>query len=228
MKLTVEGSLTKVFEGGDYTIPATHNGQQVWITETPGPFSCPGTNGTQRTVQQAVRYQLINSPVEAMQPEPLHVMSGKKLDKIAVDMIMFNGSVQEIMYFTTESGEIRQLVAGLGSINSKDHIIQSVDGAVSYLSVHWSDKETRQVYVTTEDRIMTISRGNCTEYNGCFECLDSKDAYCRWSMNRCVNKLMAQNTSGLIEAHSVSEEATVMACGTRPNNPKPPCPIKDD
>ena len=232
---TVEGSLTKVFKDGDYSIPATQNGQQVWITETPGPFSCPGTTRTQRTVQQAVRYQLVDSPVEATQPEPLHVVSGMKLDKIAVDVIVFNGSVQEVMYFTTESGEICQVVhvAGSGSTNSKDHVIQSIDGAVSYLSVHQSDSETRQVYVTTEDRIMTISRGNCTQYKGCFECLDSKDAYCGWSTNKCINKLTAQITSGLIEAHSVSEEATVMACGTRPNDPRPtpaeptvvPCPL---
>lgn len=225
---TVEGSLTKVFEDGDYTVRVTQQNQQVWITEQPGPFSCPGTTGMQRTVEQASRYQLVASSVEAMDPEPLHVVSGKKLDKIAVDVIMFDGSLQEIMYFTTESGEIRQAVhvVGSGSSSQVDHVIQSIGGAVSYLSVHRGNRETRQVYVTTEDTIMTISRGECTQYQSCFECLDSRDAYCGWvpGMNKCMNKLTdtAQSISGLIEAHSVSEGTIVSTCGARPVTQNPP------
>ena len=224
---TVEGSLTQVFEDGDYTVRVTQNSQQVWITEQPGPFSCPGTTGTQRTVEQANRYQLVASSVEAMDPEPLHVVSGKKLDKIAVDVIVFDGSVQEVVYFTTDSGEIRQVVhvAGSGSSSQVDHVIQSIDGAVSYLSVHQGNGETRQLYATTEDTIVTVSRGNCTQYQSCFECLDSRDAYCGWT-NKCTNKLTARSISGLIEAHSVSEETIVSTCGTRPDdqNPTPVVP----
>ena len=225
---TVEGSLTKVFEDGDYTIRVTQNNQQVWITQQPGPFSCPGTPGTQRTVNQANMYQLVAGSVDAMDPEPLHVVSGKKLDKIAVDVIAFNGSIQEVMYFTTENGEICQVVHVTGSGSSSiqvDHIIQRVDSAVSYLSVHRGNEETRQVYATTEDTIMTISRGNCMQYQSCFECLDSRDAYCGWNpgMNKCMNKLTitAPSISGLIEAYSVTEETTVSTCGARPNVPRP-------
>ena len=223
---TVEGSLTEVFEDGDYTVRVTQeNNQQVWITEQPGPFSCPGTTGTQRTVEQANRYQLVASSVEAMDPEPLHVVSGKKLDKIAVDVIVFNGSVQEVVYFTTDSGEIHQVVhvAGSGSSSQVDHVIRSIDGAVSYLSVHQGNGKTRQVYATTEDTIMTISRGKCTQYQSCFECLDSRDAYCGWipGMNKCMNKLKAHSISGLIEAHSASEDTIVSTCGARSDNQNP-------
>lgn len=225
---TMEGSLTKVFEDGDYTVRVMQNNQQVWITEQPGHFSCPGTSGMQRTVEQANTYQLVASSVEAMDPEPLHVVSGKKLDKIAVDVIEFNDAVQEIVYFTTESGEIRQAVhitGSQGSSSQVDHVIQSAGGAVSYLSVHRGNGETRQVYATTEDTIMTISRGKCTQYQSCFECLDSRDAYCGWvpGMNKCMNKLelTAQSTSGLIEAHSVSEKTIESTCGTRPTDQIP-------
>jgi uncharacterized CHY-type Zn-finger protein len=227
---TMEGSLTKVFEDGDYTVRVTQeNNQQVWITEQASPFSCPGTTGMQRTVEDASRYQLVASSVEAMDPEPLHVVSGKKLDKIAVDVIMFDGTPQEVMYFTTESGEIRQAVhvAGSESSSQVDHLIQSVGGPVSYLSVHQGNGKTRQVYATTEDTIMTISRGECTQYHSCFECLDSRDAYCGWvpGMNKCMNKL-TQSISGLIEAHSVSEETIESTCGARPDpqNPTPMVP----
>ena len=220
---TMEGSLTKVFEDGTYVVPDTQDGQQVWIVEGPGPFSCPGTTGTQRTPQQADRYQLVDSIVEGMDPEPLHVVSGVKLDKIAVDVITYNNSVQEVVYFTTDNGEIRQVVHVAGSQSgSQDHIIQSIGSTVHFLSVHKNEDETRQVYMTTEDRIVTISRGNCTRYKGCFECLDSSDAYCGWSQtaNMCYNKL-SQSHLNLIEAHSASEATTVMVCGSRPHNPQP-------
>ena len=219
---TVEGSLTKVFEDGDYSV---ENEQQVWVREEPGPFSCPGTTGTQRTPQQADRYQLVDSPVLAMEPEPLHVVSGEKLDKIAVDVISYNNMVQEVVYFTTEGGKIHQVVHVTGTETAKyEHVIRNVGSTVSYLNVYRNGDETRQVYATTEDQIMTISRGDCTQYNGCFECLDSKDAYCGWSQSSssCVSKLTpAQSPSELTEAHSASEEAIVMLCGTRPYVPDP-------
>ena len=230
----VEGSLTKVFEDGSYTIRVTQNGQMVWITEEPGPFSCPGSSsGVQRTVEQSNRYQLIDRPVEAADPEPLYVVSGVKLDKIAADVVTYKGQTQEIVYFTTEEGEIRQAVYIPGS-GTQEHTIRDVGSPVSYLSVHKNAADdTRQVYATTEDKIMAISRGDCAQYASCFECLDSKDAYCGWSpsANTCLNKLR-QDPSDLTESHSASEETTVMLCGVRPpvSNPTPvvptnPCPF---
>lgn len=219
---TVEGSLTKVFEDGQYITRQSQNGQVVWISEEPGPFSCPGdTSGVQRTVEQARQYQLIDGTVEAKDPEPLHIVSGDKLDKIAVDVVLYNNTVQEVVYFTTEDGELRQVVY-IGSSGTEEHVIRDLGSAVNHLSVHKRQDDSRQVYATTEDQIMTISRGNCTQYSGCFGCLDSKDAYCGWSpgMHKCLNKI-SQFTSDLIEAHSASEEKTVMTCGTRPYVPDP-------
>ena len=224
---SVEGSLTQSFENGHYTVPMTQGGQQVWVTEEPGPFSCPGTTSTtipQRTVEQSTKYQLIDGSIEPNDPaEPVHIVSGEKMDKIAVDVITYKNSLQEVIYFTTESGDVRQVVYVSGSSQTvQDHVIKKAGGKVNYLSVHQNEDETRQVYLTTEDQIVSITRGDCTQYKDCFECLDSKDAYCGWSPSKkCINKI-TQSTSDLIEAHSADESKTVSTCGVRTNIPNPP------
>ena len=229
---SVTGSLTQVFQKGNYRVPVdtTNYHDSEWITETSGPFSCPGdTSGSQRTVEQSNRYQLIDDVV--VDYHPRHIVSGEKLGKIAVDVITFNGSVQEIIYYSTESGEIHQAlhVKGSNGVSSQlqDHVLLRVNGTVTYLNVYCINLDTQhwQVYATAGNTIATITRGDClTQYYGnCFECLDSRDPYCVWSteIKACLNKVsqVSDGIIGLYEAISVTEETITSdrVCGARPD-----------
>ena len=158
-------------------------------------------------------------------------MDGENLGKIAVNMIIFNGSVQEIIYYSTESGEIHQAVYvkgsnGIGS-QLQDHVLLRVNGTVTYLNVYCINLDTQhwQVYATAGNTIATITRGDCLTqyYENCFECLDSRDPYCVWSteIKACLNKVsqVSDGIIGLYEAISVTEETITSdrVCGARPD-----------
>ena len=227
---TETGSLTQGFQEGHYrTLKDIGDGNSPWTTETPGPFSCPGdSSGRQRTVEQARRCQLVDG--EAVDHHPLHRVDGEKLSKIAVDVISFNGSVQEIVYYSTESGEIHQAVYVRGpdgiSRQLQDHILLELSSTVTYLNVYCINLDTQhwQVYATAGKTIATITRGDClTQYNeSCIGCLDSRDPYCVWStdLKVCINKVsqVSHGITGLYEAISVTEDIITSdnVCGSRP------------
>ena len=216
---TQEGSLTKVFENGDYLVPVTPDSsdQILWERTVPGAFSCPGS------VRDPQNHQLVASPVTAMEPEPLHVISGETLNKITVDVIQYRGQTQEVIYFSTENGQIKQVVRIAGDELKYVHTILDAENIVSNLIVHKNTDQSRYLYATTDDRILSITRGNCAQYDGCFACLDSGDAYCGWDNGRCVNKISTDSPT-LTQSFSADENTIIQLCGSRPPRPTPSPP----
>ena len=213
--------IARVFEDGLYLIPSAED-NNVWVRSTPGAFSCPGTSGQQRTDQHATDFQLVFNTINAMQPEPVHVVSGEEVTQIAVDFINYGGVENEILYYSTSRGEtgfeIRQLV--IDGSESYEHTILNMPAAnaIRSLDVYQGDNEIRYLFLTTEDSVLSIPLGNCSRYTGCFSCLDSKDPYCGWdtttSTPNCVNKLSTSNP--LVESVSSTENMITERCGRRP------------
>ena len=204
---TIAGSLTHVFDDGKYYFQDEND---EWVDKNAGAFSCPGTNRTSEHVRD---YQLVLNPATPLEPQPLHMISGNEFTQIVVDVVNYNGGEQEILYYSLTNGEIRQYVISGGE--KYEHIIYDTEKTVHNLVLHKdADSETRYIYATTDDNVMSIPLGDCTRYTGCFECMDSKDPYCGWDQDRCVNKFNL--TTSIIESFSSTEESIIATCGERP------------
>ena len=225
---TLDGSLTKVFEDGEYlAIDPDSQPQITWKRVDVGSFVCPGdTTGAQRTTSDATTYQLVYSPVTALQPEPIYTTFGKRLTKLAVDVIHYNNESQTIIYFATAEGDIQYLIARDGE-ERLEAMVHSAGSPLSDLTVQKNADETRYLYVTTEDRVLSITLGDCSRYGSdCFACLDSRDAYCGWDRdtNSCKNKLNFSSSTFLQSAFAIEDDITG-ACGPRTDVPTPQTPV---
>lgn len=219
--------IESVFEDGSYLVPSTED-ITVFVRATPGSFSCPGTGGQSRTEQHANDFQLVFNTINAEEPEPLHVVAGEEFTQIVVDLINYDGAETEILYYSVSRGdmgvEIRQLVI-VGS-DSYEHTILSIP-AIRSLEVHKGDAETRDLFLTTQDSVLSIELGDCSRYSDCLSCLDSKDPYCGWDDSTCVNKLLT--TDPLVESYSSTGDVIFETCEQRPTTPPteaptPTCP----
>ena len=209
-----EGSLTSVFEDGEYLVG--EGDPPVWSREPVNTFSCPGEPGPQRTRSNGSnQYQLVYNPVTSMDSQPLHTVLGKRLSKIAIDVIVYNGNTQTILYFSTSEGDIHQLVIEAGG-RRQEAVIDQAGSALRHLTIREKSNGTRSLYATTENRVMLILLGDCSRYVDCFACLDSSDAYCGWDRDtkRCVNKI-STNVPGLVQSALISGDDITAECGER-------------
>ena len=216
------GSLKHVFEGetSTYLVPGNDD-PDVWEQSNPVPtFGCPGTQSTQRPLEDAAKYQLLYNSITPTQEQPLFIAAGEFLDKIAAETIRYKNNTQEIIYYTNMQGDVKQVI--LSGIKSYNHtILQSRDQEqIEELILHRSNNSERSIYFSTNDNIVRIIRGQCSRYSDCFSCLDSRDVYCGWNGNACVNKLV--NTDSLTQSFSASEVEITRVCGEREPSPPPP------
>lgn len=212
------GSLTQVFEDGQYLV--SEGNPPIWRRVPADTFSCPGESGSQRSSSDASQYQLVLNSVTSVGSQPLYTVSGKRLDKVAIDVINYNQTIQTVLYFSSQEGDIHQLMINDQGTRT-EYVINQLGSALTHLIIHRNLNETRSLFAATEALVMSISLGKCSQYSNCFACLDSHDPYCGWSGDRCINKLTA-NASGVIQSITVSKNEVVDHCGPRPNPTTPP------
>lgn len=215
------GSLTQVFEDGHYLV--SRENPPIWTRVSADIFFCPGENGTQRSSADASQYHLVFNDVTSVGSEPLHTVAGKRLDKLAIDVIEFNQTIQTIMYFSSLQGDIYQLMTD-DQGTRKENVINQAGKPLTYLTIHKNVNETRSLYAATENLIMLITLGNCSQYGNCFACLESHDPYCGWDGDQCVNKLTT-NFHGIIQSIGTTQYEILDHCGPKPNPTTAPPPL---
>ncbi|XP_064403560.1 semaphorin-5B-like [Halichondria panicea] len=214
------GSLTKVFEDGQYLV--SDGNPLTWRRVTADTFSCPGEGDNQRSISDASQYQLVFNDVTSMDSQPLHTVAGKRLDKLIVDIINYNQSTQTIMYYSTQNGDLHQLVID-DEGNRQEDVINRFGSALGHLTIRRNSDETRFLYATTDNHVMLISLGDCSKYDSCFACLDSKDAYCGWDGDRCTNKITSSPLT-IIQSVLTIESRIIDTCGSRSDTTTPLTP----
>lgn len=227
------GSLTDVFEGTSYFVRTMSGGQTMLVEEVGAAFSCPGSGGPQRTVTDSMKYQLKFNSITSTPELPLFV-SAEFLDKVAAETIRFGNDIQEIIYFTNQKGDIKQVI--LSSAQKYTHTIYEANNTnqIRDLILHQSNNE-RSLFASSDNRVMQIQRGRCSNFASCFSCFASRDAYCGWDKDTgsCVNKFVHGNLANLVQSFSASDAEIIDACGTLPTpatvptlpcsqSPKPP------
>ena len=213
--------LDSVFEGGEYLVQSKGG----WKVEAGGSFACPGSErgGPERTEQQAKTQQLMSGVATASEPQPMVTVLGDDLLLLTADVVEYGGSQLEVVVSALGSREITQISWYRGSIYR--HTIGTMSSPVTNMVLHRnSETEERQVLLTTNSSVQSVSLGKCSRYDTCFECFDSHDPYCAWrgggGSGECVNKL---TTASLLPDSLTSSEQTITAvCGSRSPTTTPP------
>ena len=215
-KFSFSGSLTDVFEDGNYYTRTMVSDRYVWTKETTQPFTCNGN----RTTEDSNKYDLVYNPVSS---GPLFVSQGEFLDKIAAETVTYDGHVQEVLFYSNHLGQVNQVVlsSAYPGESFKHTIIMDSDtngnGDVEVIQKLILRNETdgaRSLYVSRGRKIMQIYKGRCDRYVDCQDCLGSQDPYCAWKSvtASCVNKLTENSTANLTQSFSAKKPDIITVC----------------
>ncbi len=214
----IENSLSHVFNDGQY-ISQSEPGNPIEYGEQ---FTCPGTDGPQRTEEEARMYQLVASSAIPLEPQPLHSVSGSEFTQLAVDVIEYQGQKQEILYYSLSNGKLGQCII-TESGQKYEHIIHDQGQSIHHLAIH-KGVESHYLLATTDDSVMSIPLGNCARYSNCWACMDAKDPYCAWDGEACISKFATTSSNSINETFSITETTAIQLCGSRPEEPSPTQP----
>ena len=166
------------------------------VMQKRGDFSCPGAaSGTQRTEDLAKKDQLAVGIALPIGENAVLTSDGETYIHTAVDVFMYNNTKHEVIYITTDDGHIKAFIRKSGESSKLLFNVfmptkSSSDNSITQLILAISnDTKARRLYATTNSLLVDISFGNCSKYGSCISCLESKDPYCAWQRNECVNKL---------------------------------------
>ena len=217
----ITGSLTSVFEDGQYYVNSTNSWKQM-----AGPrVNCASGS---RSKEDADKYIFAFNTVTAVRidpnqefVQPLVRVDGEVLGKVAAEVLFYKGSRQEVLYYSNELGQIKQIVLALDKTYSysllEDVDMEKDDGyeVQSMLLQNEANNYGSSLYINRGRKIIQIERGNCQRYASCQDCLESRDPYCGWhggAQPSCVNKIENQNVD-LVQSFSATESDMVNTCG---------------
>lgn len=208
------GSIPSVLDEDSYLLEDL----PAWRRAVAPSFSCPGAPGDQRSLEHLQNYRLKFNPIPPMDEYPVFVSGSESIYNIVVEILPYRGTIQEIIYFSNQRGDVRQVVRLGDSIRSYTHTIYRPERSspVSKIILH-RNGNARSIFVSTTNLVMEIPRGQCSCYFNCFVCLDSKDTYCGWDFetSSCVNKVSRSDLPNLVQAFLASETDVVSTCGIR-------------
>lgn len=222
-KFSFDMAINRVFDDRDYLVRMEDSNGVVWVKDVAPIFTCPGSqSGDQRSTSDVQTYQLKFDSITPTQNLPLFVSDAEFLDKIVAETVEYMGDVQEILYYTNQQGDIMQVVLSSANTGKQyQHMIYDSDSPnpVEDLILHHINNE-RSLIASSSGQIIQIPRGKCSDYTDCFSCFDSKDAYCGWDSQKCLNKFernkFESNNTTLIQTFSASEASIITECGNRP------------
>lgn len=219
------GSLTHVFEDGNYNVRTVESSHYVWAKESGvSQFTCD----TPRTTEEASKYELVYNPVSS--DKPLFVTDGEFLDKIAAETVTYNEDIQEVLYYSNQLGQIKQVVVSSSNPgkNFIHNIVMEPDTnelgdieEVRKLILRSETNGARSLYVSRGKKIIQIYRGHCDQYTDCQNCLEAQDPYCGWQSTTmaCVNKLTLSSSASLTQSFSASKSDIIGVCNIPTDTP---------
>ena len=179
-------------------------------------YACPGSPGRQRSDIEAELFFFRANSLLPIERRPLIQFSGEFLGKIVAETLRYGGDIQEVIYYSNQRGDIKQVVRScINSGEKYEHTIYSPMAPKPVTRLILNTKgDFISLIASTNDSIINIPRGLCHSYTTCHSCFESRDAHCGWDISRkkCLNK----NTSApsLIASFTASESAVSLLCGS--------------
>ena len=185
----VSGNINSMFDS-DTEIEYYVTGSSTLAKETENAFVCPGKSGRQRSETESQRHQLL---VGAVESSAILARDGQTFTSIVVDMFKYNNTVYEAVYVGTKDGRIVTSVFSNGELLMTLNDIKLSNKPVMEMLLSISNEtKIRRIYTSTEGLVADVTRGNCSRYMTCMECLESHDLYCSWQNGSCINKLLSK------------------------------------
>lgn len=220
---TEEGSIGHVFDSVEDLV--LDEEIDTWVVRRGSAYGCPEQAlEPQRQTEEALKHIVKVNPIQPVLNHP-PVIIQDFVDNIAVELLTFGEDVQEIIYFTTQQGNVEQVVHVQS--RSDDVMDKQEHRHIVYRALSTSQIRrlvlnisgvVRHLYLTTYDHhLIQLPRGQCRVYYSCHRCLDSRDAYCGWDLMKsmCVNKLGRNPMVTLMESVLATEEDVIRICGPR-------------
>ncbi len=221
---SADEGIIDIFNSKEYLVQDINN-VETFTSAIGTSFGCPGTGGPQRPSAEA-EYLLKSDPIlqSGSDELPLFVSQSEFLDKLTAETVQYRGEAQEIIYFSTKLGDIKQVILSNVTAGHHVHTVYKSEGSSSQvkdLILHHESSNERNLIAGIGNAIVHIPRGKCSSYASCFSCFDSRDAYCGWDTisKSCKNKLANPDLSTLIQSFSASESVITAQCGSRPPTP---------
>ena len=191
------GSINSLFGNTKYYVTGSDS------PEEESAFACPGSNGRQRTDAESKTHQLAVGNVLPVGNAAILTQDGQKFTAIVVDIFKYNGKTYEAVYVGTKDGNISMslFADNVLNVSLKDFINLGEQPVTQLILSISNETQIRRLYASTEGLIADVTLGNCSRYESCKECLESRDPYCIWQGKLCINKLsVTQSTVGVPEA----------------------------
>ncbi|XP_060684257.1 semaphorin-5B isoform X1 [Hemiscyllium ocellatum] len=185
------------------------NPRSAWLPATnPIPnFQCgslqdhgPNANLTERSLQDAQRFFLMNDVVQPVTVDPLVTHDNMRFSKIVVDIVQGRDTLYHVMYIGTEHGTILKTLSsdskGLRGcyLEELQLLAASKQEPIRSLQILHSD---RSLFVGLNGKVLKIPLERCFSYKTETNCLGVRDPYCGWDLRqkRCTTIEDSSNMS---------------------------------
>uniref|UniRef100_A0A4W5JW81 Semaphorin-5A n=1 Tax=Hucho hucho TaxID=62062 RepID=A0A4W5JW81_9TELE len=210
-------AITQVF-GGPFKYQ--ENSRSAWLPyPNPNPdFQC-GTidygsyvNLTERNLQDAQKFLLMNEVVQPVQPVPYFMEDNIRFSHVAVDVVQGKDMLFHIIYLATDYGTIRKVLSPLNQ-SMGSCLLDEIElfpprrrqPIRSLLILHSSS----ELYVGVRDQVVKIPLMRCNFHKTREACVGARDPYCGWD-------LVLRKCTTLEESVSMSQwEQSITKCPVR-------------
>uniref|UniRef100_A0A8C7VFK1 Semaphorin-2A n=1 Tax=Oncorhynchus mykiss TaxID=8022 RepID=A0A8C7VFK1_ONCMY len=210
-------AITQVF-GGPFKYQ--ENSRSAWLPyPNPNPdFQC-GTidygsyvNLTERNLQDAQKFLLMNEVVQPVQPVPYFMEDNIRFSHVAVDVVQGKDMLFHIIYLATDYGTIRKVLSPLNQ-SMGSCLLDEIElfpprrrqPIRSLLILHSSS----ELYVGVRDQVIKIPLMRCNFHKTREACVGARDPYCGWD-------LVLRKCATLEESVSMSQwEQSITKCPVR-------------
>lgn len=186
-------AITQTFNG---PFRYQENPRSAWLpVSNPNPnFQCgsmgdngPNENLTERSLQDAQRYFLMNDAVQPVSVDPLVTHDNMRFSKLVVDIVQGRDTLYHVIYIGTEHGTILKTLSpenkSLGScyLEELQLLPPGQREPIRNLQILHSD---RSLFVGFDGRVLKIPLERCFSYKSEISCLGARDPYCGWDLRQ--------------------------------------------
>uniref|UniRef100_UPI00398E5085 semaphorin-5B isoform X1 n=1 Tax=Pristiophorus japonicus TaxID=55135 RepID=UPI00398E5085 len=199
-------AITQTFNG---PFRYQENPRSAWLPATnPIPnFQCgllgdhgPNENLTERSLQDAQRFLLMNDVVQPVSVDPLVTHDNMRFSKLVVDIVQGRDTLYHVMYIGTEHGTILKTLSSENKslrgcyLEELQLLPPGQREPIRSLQILHSD---RSLFVGLNGRVLKIPLARCFSYRTEMTCLGARDPYCGWDLGqkRCTTIEDSSNMS---------------------------------
>ncbi|XP_073709678.1 sema domain, immunoglobulin domain (Ig), transmembrane domain (TM) and short cytoplasmic domain, (semaphorin) 4Ba [Misgurnus anguillicaudatus] len=147
--------------------------------------------------------------------QPLLLKRNVRYTQLAVHRVRALHQTYDVLFIGTDDGRIHKAI----NVKGKMYIIEELTifpepQPVQHIEMH---DEKGLLFVSSYSGLVEIPFANCSNYQGCGECVLSRDPYCAWTGKQCAN---IRNAPAKSQWQQDVDNANTAMCKTTVINPR--------